>query len=571
MAQIFLTTPTRMRLSKIEIENFRSIKELSFNFPESNLLILVGHNNAGKSNIIRAIDLICGESWNSPDKLDDHDFYLRDRKADIGIKLTLSNGNNATFSSREKWPVYKDANEKKIYGNIKDDFPCTYLPADRTLDKHISFYDYTLIGKIRKEFHRRAASLSDQIKSKYEEISEIYNQVEGFKKFKEDFTGHFQEMQADAPVKLSLDFKPFTPSNYFKNMQILAQDPDQADFEMDLSELGEGSRNTVLLALLRSYAENFKNCSGLLALEEPELFLHPQARRHLFKTLQKIAKSGMQVVISTHSSSFIDTEFFDSIGQVYKVPDEDAPGRSSTQMRLVQRQEFVDFCVSTGVPQTKVTTASIVEYYKTFSNVRINEGFFARLIILVEGETEELALPEYLEAAGIDTDLQGISILSVSGKNQIPKYWRLLSQFNAPVITLFDNDNSNGKEQSNKNLAECFGLQLADILHAEAVYTKLTSKSGVSSSLFILNQDFETALKSDLNDLDLYTQLEAEAKEVVKPIGNQNKGQIARFIARKLKAKKPEYVPSFAQELAKEIKGHFSQQNAESAVDSFGS
>jgi len=42
-----------MKIKKIYIKNFRSIKELSFTFPEKGFLVLVGPNNAGKSNILR--------------------------------------------------------------------------------------------------------------------------------------------------------------------------------------------------------------------------------------------------------------------------------------------------------------------------------------------------------------------------------------------------------------------------------------------------------------------------------------------------------------------------------------
>jgi len=47
-----------MKLVRVRIENFRSIRSEEFAFPESNMLVLVGANNAGKSNIIRAIDAV---------------------------------------------------------------------------------------------------------------------------------------------------------------------------------------------------------------------------------------------------------------------------------------------------------------------------------------------------------------------------------------------------------------------------------------------------------------------------------------------------------------------------------
>jgi len=556
-----------MKLKHIQIENFRSIRELDFTFPSSGFLVLVGPNNAGKSNIIRAIDYVCGEGWTSSEKLEDHDFYCRDRQRTVLIELEFSNRRKAIFSSQSEWPEYLNENGDKIWkskGNIKEDFPCTYLGADRTFDKHLSFYDWTLIGKIRKSFHKKAAEHAADLKSKYAEIAAIYDRMPGFLKFKEDFSRFFREMQADTTAQLAIDFKPFTPSNYFKNLYITATDPCQSDETIDLNELGEGSRNTVLLALLRSYAVNFRSDAekavGLLALEEPEVFLHPQARRHLFKVLREIADAGIQVVVSTHSSSFVDTEYFDSIGQVYKEPDETAPGRFHTSLCLVSKSALVEHCRRTGVPADKVTVDNISEFYKTTSNNRLNEAFFARYLVLVEGETEELAIPEYLLTYGIDCDLQGISIIAVGGKNQIPKYWRMFSQFQVPLIVMFDNDDdaTGSKRSSNKNVAACFGLTVEDIVDDVDVHCVIDSASEPQTELFILQTDFETALKSDFgkkyNDGVAYIEsLEQQARDVIKPVGAQNKGQIARFVARKLRSLAPGYFPDFVNDLAKRL------------------
>ena len=42
--------------------------------------------------------------------------------------------------------------------------------------------------------------------------------------------------------------------------------------------------------------------------------------------------------------------------------------------------------------------------------------FFARFVILVGGETEGLALPEYLAVVGLDCDQKGVSIIAVLGE-----------------------------------------------------------------------------------------------------------------------------------------------------------
>ncbi|MBT1279449.1 AAA family ATPase [Thermoanaerobacter sp. CM-CNRG TB177] len=561
-----------MKLKRVVIKNFRSIKHLEFEFPESNLLVLVGPNNSGKSNIIRAINLICGEDWVSSERLQDYDFYLRDKSKEIRIELIFDNGSSAIFSSSSRWPEYRDVLGNLIRDqNIKEDFPSTYLGADRAFDRHISFYDWSLLGKIRKTFHKRAYNLSDKLEERFNEIVDLFDQVPGFSEFKKDFGKFFEELQADVPLKMSIDFKPFTPSNYFKTMHILASDPNQNRRDIDLDELGEGTRNLILLALLRSYAVNLRQYGeeirGILALEEPEIYLHPQAQRNLFRILREIVSTGLQVIISTHSNNFVDTEFFDSIGLVRKVDDPENKGCQHTTLTLVSKAELVEHCYRTGVPEGKATIENITEYYKSTSNYRLNEAFFARFLILVEGETEELALPEYLAAVGLNCDQKGVSVIAVQGKNQIPKYWRLFGKFKIPMLVVFDNDDDgvdakgsdNQKRKSNKNLASCFGLQLEQILHGKA-WDVVTSENEPATPIVILGKEFETAVKQDYENTrtertPTYEKIEEEAHNIIKPVSkNQAKGLIARYIARRIHSFMPDYAPQFVKRIAEIVK-----------------
>ncbi|MEM9673234.1 MAG: AAA family ATPase [Bacteroidota bacterium] len=545
-----------MKLRGIRIKNFKSIRDLSLAFPESGILVLVGENNAGKSNIIRSIDMICGESWYGREKLEERDYYLKNTQNSIEVELYFEDSTEkrcAIFSSQEKWPVYYRGwqDKTKIYGSIKEDFPCTYLGADRTLDKHLSFYDWTLIGRIRKAFHKKIQpDLKTELDQQYEALIQIFSQVPGFDDFKSDFSTFFDELYPHSKSRLNIDFKPFTPANYFKTMQILAQDPIDEGSQLDVEELGEGSRNLILISLLRSYAKNFKgtgDLSGILALEEPELFLHPQARRHLHHVLREIADSGIQIIISTHSASFIDTEFFDDIGRVTKVRNND--DKEETNVVLCKKQDLVNHCISTGVPEEKVNKDNIVEYYKTTSNARLNEGFFARCLILVEGETEELVIPEYLMNYCKSCDAMGISIIAVNGKNQIPKYWRLYSKFEIPIIIVFDNDNGTGKEKSNQNIATCFGLEIDDILNVPQYSKVVNSNTTPQTQLLILDTDFETCIQKELRQDELYREINEQARKLIKPIGKQQKGVIARYVCRKLKEKRPDFTPKLIRDL----------------------
>lgn len=572
-----------MKLKSVSIKNFKSIKELEFEFPESGILVLIGANNAGKSNIIRAINAICGEGWYGKDKLEDYDFYQRKRNNQIEINLSFDNGSIASIKPTSKdWGMgYFNSKNIKIYTLIKDDFPCTYLSADRTLDKDLSFYDWTLIGRIRKAFHNKASIQNrDKIETAFNNMISLFEEVEGFTAFKEDFVAFYKELLPLNSNNVNIEFKPYTPANLFKTMQILATDPNLNDAQIDLTELGEGARNMVLIALLRSYAKNLKGgSSGILALEEPELYLHPQARRHLFDVLKSITKQGIQVIISTHSDSFVDISQFDSIGRVVKIMDPDGEEGKCTSLQTVSKTKLVNFCRQTGVPQSKCTVESIGMFYGSTSNYRLNEAFFSNLLVIVEGETEEMALPIYLKQFGINCDAFGISILGVGGKGQIPKYWRLFKSFNIPIIVMFDSDHSldssNQKYKNNILLCGCFGFEMTEIIDNidEVKFLEKEQLVGDFKEYFIIaDGDFEKSICKSLGK-PLYDQFELKARDVVKPIGNnQQKGIISQFIAKEVIANDENFKPRLVLELAKCINNVLSlglslESEAKTALD----
>lgn len=553
-----------MKIHSVSIKNFKSIKELEFDFPDSGILVLIGENNAGKSNIARLFDMILGESWYGKEKMEDHDFFNRSRQNKIEICIKFNNDTLVNFTQPSSdWGLkyLKQNGEKMPFGySVKDDFPCTYLSADRTLDKHLSFYDWTLIGKIRKAFHVRVEDhIKNSIENKFNEMMSLFNKVSGFENFKSDFEAYFKELAPGSNTTLNLTFKPYSPSNLFKTMQIVAMNENDINYDMDLSELGEGVRNMVLVALLRSYAKNFKNNSaGILILEEPELYLHPQARRHLATILKEIAAEGVQIILSTHSDSFIDVGNFDSIGRVVKLNDDN--DGLFTEMFTVSKAQLVRKCHETGVPPEKCTEDNISEFYSTTSNYRLNEGFFAKFIILVEGETEEMALPIYLSHIGIDINKYGISILAVNGKGNLPKYWRLFTMFGIPTVLLFDNDASTDSGRNNKNIATCFSLDpqtfVEDIDNVKVVPALLSSSI---ETLIVLDKDFENSIKYNLTS-SIYNKYYSIAKDLIKPISKSSqKGAIARYIARQVVQDYPNFSPTVALKIVDILKDHFPQ------------
>lgn len=541
-----------MKIKTIRIQNFRSIKNEIIRFPESGLLALVGSNNAGKSNLLRAVDNILGEGWFSGDKAEINDYFMKNRDETIRIEICFDDGRKVKFDSSEAWPKYFDERGGQIYssqGNVKNDFPCTYLAANRDLAKHMQFRSYELLGKIAKSFNNQIDdSTKASLESKFNDVMADLESVGSFLQFKQDFMDYFSEMQSDSPYKLSVDFKAFTPLNYFKTINILANDSSVNDsFDIDPIELGEGNKSLMLFALVRSYAKNFKQeASGILAIEEPEIYLHPQARRYLYRIFNEIvSNSNIQIIYTTHSPDLIVTEDFPSVGLVTK------ESTQGTKVKIVTEDDLVTLACETGVPTEKTNRGNIKDFYATTSNSKLNEGFFAKHLILVEGETEELCLPLLLEQLGVDCLASGISVLGVGGKNQIPKYWRLFSSFGVKTSVIIDSDDG-----GNKNIAACFGCSPEELDSTEEVFKSLRTPRQL---IHIFEKNFENAIQKDFDNNSKWESYQFAAKEHINPTKDTQKPQIDRYIVRKLI--EDGYVPAFLKPLVADLEKDSNDSN----------
>ena len=81
------------------------------------------------------------------------------------------------------------------------------------------------------------------------------------------------------------------------------------------------------------------------------------------------------------------------------------------------------------------------EIYKYIKNgvIAYPELYFANLVILGEGDSEEILLPKMIEVLGDGIDIKSISVVPLGGRH-VNHFWRLLNQLNIPFITLLDLD-----------------------------------------------------------------------------------------------------------------------------------
>jgi hypothetical protein len=226
-----------------------------------------------------------------------------------------------------------------------------------------------------------------------------------------------------------------------------------AIFERALGDRGSTSAKRAL-----SLVDALESCcarrvAGLLLLvEEPELYLRPQAQRYLYRLLRKFALVGNQAIYSTHSPAFLNVSRFDELVFVERLPE--------TGTRALQPESFSpdeDFRVMTEFDAAR------------------SELFLARAVVLVEGLTEKLVLPFVFSALGYDVDREAISVIECGGKPNIPLFARICRAAGIPFVVVHDSDRrSSGR-----------------LVAAERALNALIAETADEERVIVLDPDFE--------------------------------------------------------------------------------
>jgi putative ATP-dependent endonuclease of OLD family len=522
------------RIESIEIENFRSIGEepLLIDFPKNSPLILVGENNAGKSNIIRAIELIFGEYHPKYKSLDDFDYFERNPKNKITINAKVTGIiNKFGYNSYSCGGFYFTAeknkeneflglqNEDGVYNKyvsnlMREELICVSVNSEQNLSYQLSYSSkFTLLSKVTKAFHEKLSSDEEKVnrlKAVFETIKQTFLEVDEFRLFSENMSHIAGQMITNMSHALNFDFSAYDPSNYYKTLRVHpAENGEIRTYE----ELGTGQQQILALTFAHAYAKSFLGQGIIFILDEPESHLHPLAQKWLANQMYKMAEDGLQLVITTHSPYFINLEYLSGVYIVSK--------DIQTRVSNTNASNLVDFCHATGAP--KADEKTILPFYSAHSKPSILNGFFAKKIILVEGETEELALPYYFQKVGLDTLKEGIAVIGVGGKSNLSKWWRLFKILNIPVFICFDNDdNGDSKKTSRKEALKAIGIDDGEIA------SLLTCEDwNINENFCVFGVDFEKTMKSSFLK---YQEFEDQEKS---RLGN-SKPIVARAVAKLL-------------------------------------
>ncbi|MGY4459675.1 ATP-dependent nuclease [Bradyrhizobium sp. LB13.1] len=430
-----------MKITRVEIANWRSIKYVNF-WPED-ICILVGANNAGKTNILSAVNLILGERWPMPANLEDSDFYGRNRDNSIYIRLCLDHPHVSEIEFDTSKPQYAlnalDNHGRPVrpFSNaVREELAFAYVDAGRNYERQFSTSRWSIFGQALRHLHQTLKDSGDQLTKLRDALNAAHGllQTDQYKNFEKELKEAFAAQLKTARYDVSFEFRTLEETNLYRSLYPTLV---ERGVPRNPLEVGSGVRNVLVLALFQAFAKSFRG-DAVLGIEEPELYLHPHAQRSLMKQFETLAEAGNQLFISTHSAHFLDVARSDRIVLVDRCDDDE--GDVCTQVKTASSQDLLKARQELHPERDGMTVESVRAFVRNVRTAEMTEAFFARVVIVVEGPSEREAIPVFARAQGLDFDEHGISIVSAGGKPTIDTLSQLYNMHGIRTFILFDND-----------------------------------------------------------------------------------------------------------------------------------
>lgn len=404
-----------MFIEKIYGKNYKSIKEWELIFSERKT-VLVWKNNAGKSNFLSILDIFFSGKYPTYQSFDENDFY--DLQSPIELKVYFSDGKRwglkITYNQEESKAKVEWDDCSGFQSKTKEDLArscsCIYIPSDRNINQHLKNNTYSwywkllnLILQYKKEKPEYKAVISDlqKIQTNFSKLLPT-----------EDISRISQTLTYINTVSFGLS-EWTKPEDLLKKVEIFVDD---GSGDRTLGKFWTWTQSTVILWLLELYLKvaqysEHSECK-IFIIDEPENFLHPHAKRLLDNVLHNISlQENTQIIYSTHSSELI-ANF--EMGKF-----------SLVDLRLIYKQG----------QETKVRNLPDQENILHELNAYNSEVFFSDWIILVEGNTEKIMLPQIFFSYNriSKREILPPSIISILDRADIDQ-----EEKNKKVLRLFD-------------------------------------------------------------------------------------------------------------------------------------
>ena len=232
----------------------------------------------------------------------------------------------------------------------------------------------------------------------------------------------------------------------------------------------------------------------VLAIEEPELYQHPNRQRHFARTLLQLAggktpgvTERTQVLYSTHSPLFVGIDRMDQIRLLRKVSVLGKP--KITKCVFTTGDEIAEILwIANGSTGPKYTGETLMPRLQSIMTPWMSEGFFAQAATLVEGEDDRAALLGMARVMNCDLGSEGISVIPCGGKVSLDRPAAIFRQLGIPIYVVRDGDKgeNDAKPEDNHCLLRLLGRDPVDW------------PSEISPRFAVFERNLETTLRDEL-------------------------------------------------------------------------
>jgi predicted ATP-dependent endonuclease of OLD family len=473
-----------VRLRKLELHNFRSIESEVLDL--GRFCALIGSNNAGKSNLMAAIALLVGEKWPLT-SIQDTDF----RNLDTSVPITIRGWFDEEFglpgldgvsgfclegskTDLRYYPIDRNGDrlryrpsgrEAAISNEMRAKIPGIHVGVDRSASTQLRPTAYTMFGRILRalnEHFREDAERQARFLVKIEEaLSEL--RIEQLDTAEQAIR---ESLRVQTGLRdLDLAFTLHDPGDFYRTLRPRIADVAGAQ-KLDPEQMGAGVQSALIIALLEAFQALVRD-GAVLLIDEPELFLHPHAARHLCSVLERLADAGTQVILTTHSPYFVNLAHPERV-QIVRKTEAGTEVSSTTSLGADQREQ----------------ARMIVRFDAT-----ANEVFFSKVAVVVEGPVDRIAVQHAFALRGVNPDALGITVCIAGDKGKIPLLAKVLKEFEIPTVVMCDRDPGKPTERLNDSIERIVGQANAVLLDPN-----LDVVCGVQGSLGREKLDTEAAL-----------------------------------------------------------------------------
>lgn len=315
-----------IKICDIEIRNFRSYKDRENNVTEiKDLNIVVGKNNVGKTNILRAIYLffnpdnydpvtdrnmikqITGGATKDP-KITivfEDDEIIRGNLARYKVSCDLNGGGGYRLVEPSLEGVEQKLKDNtSIRKYLQKKFKCIYLSTtDENIEKQTENIIDDLILRYFKKQSKDVKQVIEKFENQYNELINTFrNNISGIE---DNLCNQFEALR-DIGIKpvLEIENKSDVTQFLMDNIKMKLDD----SYVQDINSKGAGvQRASLILLSLYLLSEIFVSENKIILLDEPEAFLYPLLVKKVKTTLEDTIENNknFQVFMTTHSRDFL--------------------------------------------------------------------------------------------------------------------------------------------------------------------------------------------------------------------------------------------------------------------------